>query len=109
MQKLLTPALLQFLAAKGYTHCFSKKTFVCGDADLCITLTPVNYTPGFCELPEDYDSCYKITDEPVQMAKGIEHTLVLVDMGQVKPEHEYDLLQLLKNEYEDSETHIDIG
>ncbi|GAC1310711.1 MAG: hypothetical protein NVSMB24_28520 [Mucilaginibacter sp.] len=92
MHKVLTPGLLQFLIAKGYTHCFSKKTFVCGDANLCITLTPVNYFPAFGELPQDFDAFYNISDEPAQMAKGIEHALVLVDMSQVRLEHRFEVL-----------------
>ncbi|MBB6107598.1 hypothetical protein [Mucilaginibacter lappiensis] len=88
MRSLLTPKLLQFLINQGYRYCLSKTTCIFGpDANVCIILTPVKYIPVLRRLPEKYDTYFKITEEPVQMADGIDETLIIVDLSTVKVEH----------------------
>lgn len=70
MKTILTPQLLGFLIEKGFTYCLSK-TQVNVEADsLEVVLTPVKVKPLLGNMPSGYDTCFKITREPMKMAYG---------------------------------------
>jgi hypothetical protein len=82
MKTLLTPPLLKFLTGKGYRYCLSKTSIIQKDnAEVCITLTPVTYKPALKRLPKQYDTYFSIRREPVQMASGVDDTLIMVDVN----------------------------
>ena len=84
MQKILTIELLERLISQGYRYCFSRTTVILGDdADICITLLPVKYIPVVTRLPERFDTYFKISEEPRQMAMSIDETIILVDLSEV--------------------------
>jgi hypothetical protein len=88
MQKLLTPALLQFIIGLGYRYCLSRTTSILGeDADVYIVLKPIKQKPLLKTLPDNYDTYFSITGEPQQMAEGIDETIVLVDMTGLTQEY----------------------
>ena len=81
MRTLLTPNLLGFLIEKGYIYCLAqiqidKKP----DAFTIVTLTPVKYNPKFEGLPQEYDSYFKITREPMQMSFGVINTEIYLNL-----------------------------
>jgi hypothetical protein len=81
MKLLLTPDLLKFLSNEGYKYCFSKTEELTGKAtDCCITLTPIRWRPYIKRLPLKYDTFFSINDEPVQLADGLDDTLVMVSV-----------------------------
>jgi hypothetical protein len=76
-----TPALLKLVISKGFRYCYSKTTCIdTADADVCITLTPCTKSPRVRRLPKAYDTFFNIHKEPVQMAAGIDRTLVFLDL-----------------------------
>ncbi len=82
MELLFTPELLNFLIGKGYTYCLSKT--LCTpllDTSVHIYLLPVHEQPVTEKLPDDYDTWFITTDEPAQMAKGIDDTIVTVQLN----------------------------
>ncbi|AYL95237.1 hypothetical protein [Mucilaginibacter celer] len=84
MQKILTTKLLVTLIGQGYRYCLSRTTSILGeDADICITLLPVKRAPSLKNLPERFDTYFKISEEPRQMAMGIDETIVLVDLSEI--------------------------
>ena len=84
MHKLLTVELLDDLIRRGYRYFLSRTTRILGeDADICITLLPVKKAPSLKNLSQEYDTYFKIGEEPRQMALGIDETLVLVDLSKV--------------------------
>lgn len=81
MKTVLTPHLLGFLIERGYTYCLAKtQTTSKADATVNITLTPVKIKPGLDNLPVGYDTYFKITREPMQMACGIDDTEVYLSL-----------------------------
>jgi hypothetical protein len=82
MKTILTPHLLGFLIERGYTHCLAKTQSVSKtNASVCITLTPVKVKPVLQDLPIGYDTYYRITREPMQMASGIDDTEVYISLN----------------------------
>ncbi len=81
MKTILTPHLLGFLIERGYTHCLAQTQVVSkADASVIITLTPVKVKPELKSLPFGYDTYFKITREPMQMACGIDETVVYISL-----------------------------
>jgi hypothetical protein len=81
MKTILTPHLLGFLIERGYTYCLAKTQNTSkADASVNITLTPVKVKPGLNNLPLGYDTYFKITREPMQMACGIDDTEVYLNL-----------------------------
>ena len=84
MHKILTVELLDELMRQGYRYCLSRTTTILGeDADTCITLKPVKQAPVLKQLPLEYDTFFRINEEPRQMALGVEETIILIDLSKV--------------------------
>ena len=81
MKTVLTPHLLGFLIERGYTYCLAKTQNVSkANASVNITLTPIKIKPQLESLPSGYDTYFKITREPMQMACGIDDTEVYISL-----------------------------
>lgn len=81
MKTVLTPHLLGFLIERGYTYCLAKTQNVSkANASVNITLTPIKIKPQLENLPAGYDTYFKITREPMQMACGIDDTEVYISL-----------------------------
>lgn len=81
MKTVLTPHLLGFLIERGYTYCLAKTQNVSkANASVNITLTPIKIKPQLESMPDDYDTYFKITREPMQMACGIDDTEVYISL-----------------------------
>ena len=77
----VTPALLKLVVSKGFRYCYSKTTCVdTAEADVCITLKPVRRSPCLSRLPKAYDTYFNMGQEPVQMAAGVDRTLIFFDI-----------------------------
>ena len=76
-----TPAVLRFVISKGFRYCYSKTTCIeSAEADVCITLAPVKTSPCIRRLPKAYDTFFNIGKEPLQMAAGVDRTLIFLDL-----------------------------
>jgi PAS domain S-box-containing protein len=73
-----TPQLLGDLIEKGYTYLLAS-TASEPSMQTVLTLKPVRKKPELYNLPEGYETFYKITREPMVMAAGIAETAILVD------------------------------
>ena len=81
MITVLTPHLLGFLIERGYTYCLAKTQNISRvDASVKITLTPIKIKPQLDSMPPGYDTYYKLTREPMQMACGIDDTEVYISL-----------------------------
>ena len=81
MKVQLTPPILDYLIEQGYTYCLSRTQSINkGSTDVTITLTPVTGRPRLETLPSGYDTYFNITQEPKQMAQGVDETEILVDL-----------------------------
>jgi hypothetical protein len=82
VQKILTTELINSLITQGYRYCLSRTVNVLGqDADRCIILVPVKQDPLLYSQPEKFNNYFDIDNELHQMARGIDNTLILVDLG----------------------------
>ncbi|MEO8795933.1 MAG: hypothetical protein ABI390_10735 [Daejeonella sp.] len=98
MKTILTPHLLGFLIERGYTYCLAKTQLISkSNASISITLTPVKVKPQLQELPMGYDTFYRITREPMQMAVGIDDTEVYISLNH-KPSDEFRDISRAKQE-----------
>jgi PAS domain S-box-containing protein len=73
-----TPQLLGDLIEKGYTYMLSN-TNVDQLTDVTIVLKPVREKPDVGHLPQGYETYYKITREPMQLACNGTDTIIKVD------------------------------
>ncbi|HYK77963.1 MAG TPA: hypothetical protein VEV16_13385 [Daejeonella sp.] len=81
MKTPLTPHLLGFLIERGYTYCLAKTRSTSKlSASVIITLTPVKEKPMLETLPLGYDTYFRITREPMQMACGIDDTEIYISI-----------------------------
>jgi hypothetical protein len=81
MKTVLTPHLLGFLIERGYTYCLAQtQTISKAGAYVGITLTPVKVKPELEGMPFGYDTYFRITREPMQMACGIDDTEVYIKL-----------------------------
>ena len=100
MKTILTPHLLGFLIERGYTYCLAKTRSISKmNASVRITLTPVKFKPVLQDLPMGYDSYYKITREPMQMASGIDDTEVYISLD-LKQSQSNSFVSSIKKETE---------
>ncbi len=92
MKTILTPHLLGFLIERGYTYCLAKTQLSSkSNAFISITLTPVKVKPQLQELPVGYDTYYRITREPMQMAVGIDDTEVYISLNNKSSDELHDV------------------
>lgn len=78
MQIPLTPQLLGDLIEKGYTHVLAH-TDTNLDDNITIVLKPVREKPSLSNLPNGYETAYRITQEPLLMACNESETAVVVE------------------------------
>lgn len=73
-----TPQLLGDLIEKGYTYMLAN---INADqlTDMTIVLKPVREKPDLSRLPAGYETFYKITREPMQLACNGIDTIIMVD------------------------------
>lgn len=73
-----TPQLLGDLIEKGYTYMLAN---INADqlTDMAIVLKPVREKPDLSRLPAGYETFYKITREPMQLACNGIDTIIMVD------------------------------
>lgn len=73
-----TPQLLGDLIEKGYTYMLAN---INADqvTDMTIVLKPVREKPDLSHLPAGYETFYKITREPMQLACNGIDTIIMVD------------------------------
>ena len=74
----LTPQLLGYLIEKGYTYVLANTKEHDEDSTVTITLFPVKEKPLLEELPSNYETYFRITQEPMQMGCGIDNTTTIV-------------------------------
>ena len=98
MKTVLTPHLLGFLIERGYTYCLAKtQTTSKASASVNITLTPVKVKPHLESLPAGYDTYFKITREPMQMACGIDDTEVYISLDLKNSKNKLQDERILEN------------
>ena len=78
MKTVLTPYVLGSLIEQGYIYMLARTESIIKDGLVRIKLTPVKYKPRLEELPLEYDTYFKITSEPMQMACGVDETEIIV-------------------------------
>ena len=77
-----TPQLLGDLIEKGYTYVLaSSEVGVSPEEVTNLVLKPVRSKPELNNLPEGFETFYKITCEPMQLACGIDGVTVELDYG----------------------------
>jgi PAS domain S-box-containing protein len=78
MKISFTPQLLGDLIEKGYTYMLAN---INADqlTDMTIVLKPVREKPDLSHLPTGYETFYKITREPMQLACNGIDTIIMVD------------------------------
>jgi PAS domain S-box-containing protein len=77
-----TPQLLGDLIEKGYTYLLAS-TAEEPSLETVLTLKPVRKKPELYNLPEGYETFYRITREPMVMAAGINETIVMLDYATI--------------------------
>jgi hypothetical protein len=81
MKAILTPSVIRFLVINGYRYCLSKTSEANeSHAAVRITLTPVKSRPSVWYQTQGYDTCFSIMHEPLQMAREIHNTQVLINL-----------------------------
>jgi PAS domain S-box-containing protein len=73
-----TPQLLGDLIEKEYTYMLAN-TNANQLANVTIVLKPVREKPDLNHMPEGYETFYKITREPMQLACSVNDTIVMVE------------------------------
>jgi PAS domain S-box-containing protein len=74
-----TPQLLGDLIEKGYTYMLANTNAPYQLTDITIVLKPVREKPDLNHLPKGYETFYKITREPMQLACSVTETIIMVD------------------------------
>ncbi|MDB5128045.1 PAS domain S-box protein [Mucilaginibacter sp.] len=82
-----TPQLLGDLIEKGYTYVLSS-TFADPELEEAsnIILKPVREKPKLINLPDGFNTFYKITREPMQLACGVDGVVIEVDYDTIDPQ-----------------------
>jgi hypothetical protein len=75
----LTPELLGDLIEKGYTYLLVNINSQLTDDAVTITMMPVKQKPVLDSLPNGYETFYKITREPMQLACGVDNSNILIE------------------------------
>ncbi|MDF3076218.1 MAG: hypothetical protein K0S09_107 [Sphingobacteriaceae bacterium] len=78
MEATLTPQLLGELIEKGYKYT-AAQTHNLSNGTIKILLKPLREKPQLTLLPAGFDTYYRITREPLQMACGVDGTSIMVD------------------------------
>jgi PAS domain S-box-containing protein len=73
-----TPQLLGDLIEKGYTYLLASGAAE-PSLETTLTLKPVRKKPELYNLPQGFETFYKITREPMVMAAGISETIIMLD------------------------------
>ncbi|RYZ97057.1 MAG: PAS domain S-box protein [Sphingobacteriaceae bacterium] len=73
--------LLGDLIEKGYKYMLCSTTLPDYNGSLPVILKPVKTLPSLQNLPEGYQTYYRITREPLQMACGIDSAKILLEYG----------------------------
>src|SRR6476661_1328389 len=81
MTTALTIELLGQLIDSGYAYCLVKEQPLENVEEVMTVLCPVRSKPYIAHLPEGYHTYYRITREPLQMAK--QEQQVLVDLTEI--------------------------
>ncbi|HEY0053952.1 MAG TPA: ATP-binding protein [Pedobacter sp.] len=82
MEKTLTPYLLGALLDQGYTYALAKIEDSNEESSTeIIRLNPVKKQPALRELPDGFQTFYKLTQEPLQIISGNSDTKVLVSFN----------------------------
>ncbi len=77
----LSTRILGYLIEKGYSHVLAKNEEDSETGILTITLFPVRQKPELENLPDGIETYYLITQEPLQMACGVDNsTVVAIDL-----------------------------
>ena len=77
----LSTRILGYLIEKGYSHVLAKNEEDSETGILTITLFPVRQKPELENLPDGIETYYLITQEPLQMACGVDDsTVVAIDL-----------------------------
>jgi PAS domain S-box-containing protein len=77
----LTTRILGYLLERGYTHALAKLVEDDATTTIQITLYPIREKPELAHLPGGYETYYRLTQEPLQMACGIDNgTSVVIDL-----------------------------
>jgi PAS domain S-box-containing protein len=81
-----TPQLLGDLIEKGYTYVLAS-SFAGSELEVSnIILKPVREKPKLINLPDGFNTFYKITREPMQMAYGVDGVVIEVDYDTMNPQ-----------------------
>lgn len=81
MKTLLTPVLLEYLTGQGYQYCLIRTNRIrLATADMLVVLTPVKERPLPRSYTENYDACFCMDQEPVQMAAGLDGVISMVEI-----------------------------
>lgn len=77
----LSTRILGYLIEKGYAFVLAKTEEDSEAGTVTVTLFPVREKPELEKLPEGFETYYHITQEPLQMACGIDNsTVVVIDL-----------------------------
>ena len=84
MRKLLSEPLMRLLSSLDYRYLLARRnTVLSGDANVCITLTPVKVRPTPGKFPEDCYDYFEIGAQLLKMAADARKTIMVVDIGEV--------------------------
>lgn len=75
----LTPELLGDLIEKGYTHLLVNINSQLTNDAVIIVMMPVKQKPALNNLPEGYETFYRITREPMQLACGVDNSNIFIE------------------------------
>ena len=82
-----TPQLLGDLIEKGYTYVLASTPADSEPAESStLVLKPLREKPKLSNLPDGFNTFYKITREPMQFACGLEGVVIEVDYDTINPQ-----------------------
>ncbi|QEC77137.1 PAS domain-containing protein [Mucilaginibacter ginsenosidivorax] len=79
MRVPFTPELLGNLIEKGYSYLLVNINSQLTDEAVTITMMPVKQKPALNNLPDGYETFYKITREPMQLACGVDSSNIFIE------------------------------
>ncbi len=80
MEILLTPQILGTLIDQGYIYALARSELYAGGDSETVHLSPLKEKPKLSELPNGYQTFYKLTHEPLQMLASGVNTRLLIDV-----------------------------
>ncbi|WP_183567573.1 PAS domain-containing protein [Mucilaginibacter sp. SP1R1] len=75
----LNPELLGNLIEQGFTYVLVNVTNGLSNDTIDITMVPIRYKPELNKLPEGYETFYRITREPMQLACGVDSSNIFIE------------------------------